>query len=277
MAIIRVIRRRRPVPFAQWGTEICDHQLPGDGPVQFAHWKHPSMGPQGICQADVDGLRMYIREGDFAIDVGAHTGDTAVPMALAAGETGRVLALEPNRHVFEILQQNASLNRSRCRIDPRCVAATESDGQYTFHYGDASYCNGGARGPRWWNPLKRKFPLAVEGRNLLVLLEQEYAAWLPRLAFVKVDAEGYDRQILATILPVLVRYRPVVRAEVFKKLGRHERRALWDMLAGAGYEVFRHVGGARPQGRPIARDGMGAERHFDILAIPCSGHLRLAA
>ena len=88
-------------------------------------------------------------------------------IALACGPTGRVLALEPNRHVYKILEQNAALNAGRTRIDCRCCAATPEDGTFVFHYGDASFCNGGAGGSRNWNPFRKKFPLQVEGRNLL--------------------------------------------------------------------------------------------------------------
>ena len=103
-----------------------------------------------------------------------------------------------------------------------------------FHYGDASFCNGGAGGSRNWNPFRKKFPLQVEGRNLLQILHNEYAECLPWLSYVKVDAEGFDRQILESILPILRERQPVVRTEVFKRLSTGERQALFDLLGLGG-------------------------------------------
>ena len=67
------------------------------------------------------------------------------------------------------------------------------------------------------------------------MLRTEFADWLPKLSYIKVDAEGYDRAILASILPILRERRPVIRTEVFRKLVASERYALFDLLADAGY------------------------------------------
>jgi FkbM family methyltransferase len=276
MSLARLFRRRQPIPFARWGWKVRDFRLPAEGLVQFAQWQHPATSITDIEQAEIDGLRQWIRPGDFAIDVGAHTGDTSVPMALAAGPAGCILALEPNRYAFDILAANARLNPDATRIDARCCAATPHDGQFTFLYGDASYCNGGAAAGRW-NPFRRKYPLAVEGQNLFRLLREEFSAWLPRLRYVKVDAEGHDLSILESILPVLRELQPVVRTEVFKKLPANDRHALYDLLADAGYSVHRYLGGAAPQGQLLARGDMTAIRHFDVLAVPLNRGARRAA
>jgi FkbM family methyltransferase len=268
MSLRRLFRRRPHVPFAEWGAEVRRFDLPAEGVVEFAQWRHPCVSEQPITQEEVDGLRQFIRPGDFVIDVGAHTGDSTVPLALACGPTGRVLALEPNRHVYKILEQNASLNAGRTRIDCRCCAATPDDGTFVFHYGDASFCNGGAGGSRNWNPFRKKFPLQVEGRNLLQILRSEYAECLPWLSYVKVDAEGFDRQILESILPILRERQPVVRTEVFKRLSTGERQALFDLLTSAGYELHRYAAGGKPVGPALARNRMNAERHFDVIALP---------
>ena len=47
---------------------------------------------------------------------------------------------------------------------------------------------------------------------------------------VKVDAEGHDRQILESILPILREARPVIRAEVYRGLKNGERCALFDQF-----------------------------------------------
>jgi FkbM family methyltransferase len=272
-----LFRRRTPLPFAEWGYDVQDIHLPQEGLVQFARWRHPCDRSAPVTQNEVEGLRQFIRPGDLAIDVGAHCGDTTLPMALAAGSDGLVLAVEPNPYVFEVLRKNAALNRERVRIAALCFAATETDGAYVFHYGDASFCNGGAPGARRWNPWRRKYPLTVTGHNLLRFLREDYASWLPRLSYVKVDAEGADRAIIESIFPIIRETQPVIRAEVFGKLSSRERHVLFELLTGNGYELFRFEGGASPCGRAIGRGQMTAERHFDILALPRDGRSRRAA
>jgi hypothetical protein len=50
----------------------------------------------------------WLRDGDTVIDVGAHTGRHAVPMAACVGHTGQVQAFEPNPRIFPVLQQRVS-------------------------------------------------------------------------------------------------------------------------------------------------------------------------
>jgi FkbM family methyltransferase len=268
MNIQRIFRRRHKLAFAEFGHEMRDFFLAHDGRVEFAQWLHPFDRPTVLTQASVDALRQFVFPGDFVIDIGAHTGDTSVPMALAAGATGCTLAIEPNPYVFKVLGKNASLNSEKTNIVPRCFAATEQDGKFVFHYSDASYCNGGFKSQQrsWF--YRRKHPLVVDGRNLLKLLQTEFADWLPRLTYIKVDAEGYDRAILQSLLPILRERRPMIRTEVFRKLLADERYALHDLLAGAGYQLHRYQDTGDPQGQLLSRSDMTREKHFDILAVP---------
>ncbi len=268
MSLQRLFRRRRSLAFAEFGCEQREFHLPHDGPIEFAQWQHPYDRPTVITQSAVDAIRAFVFPGDFAIDVGAHTGDTAVPIALAAGPNGCVLALEPNPHVFKVLGKNAALNGAKTNIVPRCVAATEKDGTFVFHYSDASFCNGGFKSQQrsWF--YRRKHPLVVDGRNLLDLLRKEFAEWLPKLAYIKIDAEGYDRAILHSLRPILRERRPVIRTEVFRKLRADERYALYDLLAGEGYRLHRYREVGDTQGELLDRVDMTRGKHFDILAMP---------
>lgn len=268
MSLPRIFRRRRHIPYAEWGCRVSDCRLPAEGMIQYADWLHPNLPQQVILQAEVDGLRTFLKPGQFAIDIGALCGDTAVPMALAAGPTGCVLALEPNPHAYKVLEVNSTLNRDKTHIEARCFAATETDGQFVFHYCDASFLNGGFRSAQRWKFFRRSHPLTITGRNLLAVLRGEFAQWLPKLAYVKVDAEGYDRAILKSIIPVLREFRPVIRTEVYRKLMNSERRALFDLLAENGYEAFRYLGGAAPVGPQLTRKTITAEKHYDMLAFP---------
>lgn len=268
MSIRRLFRRRSKLEFAEYGHDVREFLLPQDGRIEYAQWLHPYDQPKIMTQAAVDAVRQFVTPGDFVIDIGAHTGDTTVPMALAAGSTGCTLALEPNPYVFKVLEKNAKLNRGKTNIVPRCFAATEIDGEFVFHYSDASFCNGGFKSQQRWRLYRRKYPLTIQGRNLREVLRANFADWLPKLSYIKVDAEGYDRAVLASILPILTERRPVIRTEVFRKLLASERHALFDLLSGAGYRVHRFHDAAQPLGELLSRADMTRTKHFDVLAIP---------
>jgi FkbM family methyltransferase len=268
MSLQRLLHPRKRIPFANFGYDVRQFHLADDGLVEYAQWLHPNETPKLMTQSAVDAVRRFVSPGDFVIDIGAHSGDTTVPMALAAGRGGCALALEPNPYVFKVLTANAALNRDKTNIVPRCCAATQQDGDFVFHYSDAAFCNGGFRSQQRWCFYRRKHALTVHGRNLLHMLQTEFAQWLPKLSYIKVDAEGYDRAILASMLPVLRQWRPVVCTEVFRKLVPAERFALFELLAGAGYRVHRLRDAADPRGEILARQDMTREKHFDVLAIP---------
>lgn len=268
MSLQRLFRPRKRVDFADYGYELRAFDLARDGSIEYAQWLHPYDVPKLITRPAVDAIRQFVSIGDFVIDVGAHSGDTTVPMAIAAGPAGCTLALEPNPYVFKVLATNATLNLDKTNIVARCCAATQTDGDFVFHYSDAGFCNGGFRSQQRWRFYRRKHALAIKGRNLLAMLEAEFADWLPKLSYIKVDAEGYDRAILASILPIIRERRPVIRTEVYRKLLARERYELFDVLAGAGYRIHRFQDDAQPIGDVLARADMNREKHFDLLAIP---------
>jgi hypothetical protein len=71
-----------------YGHAIQIIDLPKDGRVEFARWRNPRMPELVVRQSELDELRSFIAEGDVAVDVGAQTGDSTLPIALACGATG---------------------------------------------------------------------------------------------------------------------------------------------------------------------------------------------
>ena len=257
----------------EYPFEVVTCSLPADGDVQFARWLHPGETPKTVTQDSIDALRSFLREGDVAIDIGAHTGDSTVPMALAVGAGGTVFALEPNPYVFKVLAANAGLNPARTHIVPLMFAAMPADGEFEFEYSDAGYCNGGFHQgiSRWTHG--HFSTLRVAGRNLLAYLRGHAPAALPKLRYVKIDTEGFDRAVVQSIAPLISETRPYIKTEIYKHLPRDQRAGYFDDLRVLGYRLFKCEDGRRYRGQELGRDDLTRWRHFDLFAIP-EEHLR---
>jgi FkbM family methyltransferase len=256
-----------------FGFVVEAHDLPVEGRIEVARWLHPRAYRAVPSQAAVDQLRHFLRPGDVAIDIGAHTGDTAIPVALAVGPSGLVLALEPNPYVFPVLERNASLNPEKIRILPLPFAAMRADGAYEFQYGEEGFCNGGYHeGMSKWRH-GSAYKVRVEGKNLQDFLTRFHPDLVPRLRFIKVDAEGFDLAVLETLEELLSARRPWLRVEMFD-LGKSApayRRKLYDFLAGHAYEVHRMEGDERLLGERITPENLMRWDQYDVLCVPQLG------
>ena len=66
-----------------YGYKLKRFDMPTDGIVEYAQWLHPHETEKEVTQQSVNNLRKFLSPGYVAIDIGAHTGDSTVPMALA--------------------------------------------------------------------------------------------------------------------------------------------------------------------------------------------------
>ncbi len=265
--VINAVRTRARAP-REYGYDVVEMDLGRYGALRYAQWRHPLEQPKFFDEALIDSYRSYIQEGDLAIDIGAHTGDTALPMAVAAGPNGCVLAFEPNRYVFKILEQNAALNADSTSIIPLPYAATEDDASRTFYYVDAAFCNGGYLATKEEVAQPNQFPLTVEGRNVATLLRNEYGKQLPRLSLLKVDTDGSDHLVLRSLTDILREYRPVVVTEVMVGLPVEDRESIFATLDQLDYQCFRRTEDGNWLGERVRRDDLMRWEHYDIVAIP---------
>jgi FkbM family methyltransferase len=251
-----------------YGHKIKQFDLPGDGSIEYAQWLHPHETEKEITQQSVDELRKFLSPGDVAIDIGAHTGDSTVPIALAVGKTGCVFALEPNRYVFPVLSKNAQLNAAKTNIISLMFAATPEDAQMEFQYSDSGYCNGGRfEGMSKWLH-GHAFKLAVQGKNLQSFLDAKYPQLVPRIRYIKIDTEGYEPAVLQSISGLISQCKPFMKVEVYRKLDDLQRRALYRSIAAQGYKIHKIADVGNYFGEILVEQDLSRWRHFDIFCAP---------
>lgn len=222
----------------EYPTVVTHYEFVNDGKIDFAEWSNPLTSLSGLKQETIDFFRKFIKEGDLVIDIGANIGDTTVPMALAAGKTGLALGFDPNPYVFKVLAENAKLNPEKLNIDPLCYAISVQEEEFYFVSSEASFANGGISPTKESRHGKFVHSEKIKGIQLMRFLEQNYAEWLPKLSFIKVDTEGYDKEILKSIADLIVEYKPIIVAESFGKSTDEAKMELFDVITKHGYEVF---------------------------------------
>lgn len=261
-------KQKQKNTFQEYGFEIRDFHIDNIGDIQYAQWLHPFEKPKELTYDHVLFYKKLCKEGDMIVDIGAHTGDTTVPMALAVGKEGLVLGIEPNKYVYKVLEKNAELNKEKTNIKALCFGATSEDGTFTFNYSDASFCNGGFLSQIENSAHKHNYELEVQGKNLQNYLKENHSSYLDKCSLVKIDAEGYDKEILKTIPEILNNYRPALMVECYKKLIQSERDELFDVLDEYGYDLF-HLDDfeAKSELKQIHKSNMNDEKHFEILGL----------
>ena len=264
--IFNIFRKKKE--FKSYEFQVVQFNLSKDGPVQYAQWLHPGEFGNEVKQETVNFYRRYVKEGDFVIDIGANEGDTTVPMAIAAGKQGLTLALEPNPHVFKVLTKNASLNEAITNIKAFNFAATAADGEFTFGSGDPSYGNGGIVGFTHNQARNTRYSFQVSGKNLEQYLKLDFPEYLGNLSLIKIDTEGYDKEIIKTIPGIITQYRPVIITECFGPSTKKEKQELFQLLVNHRYELFQLHDFLDSAPEKITINNMSGKKTFDILALP---------
>lgn len=251
-----------------YGYEAKKFDLPVDGEVFYAQWLHPKESAKIVEQDSINELRKFLAPGDVAIDIGAHTGDTTIPMAVAVGEIGCVFALEPNKYVFPVLKKNAEFNPDKTNIVPLMFAATETDGEFEFNYSDNGFCNGGFHENESGWRHAHAFKLKVAGKNLLNYLRANHRELAAKIRFIKVDAEGFDFSILKTLEDLISRNRPFIKAEVYKNTTLAERERFYEFFIKYDYEIFHVESENNLCGQLIKKENLNDWKHYDIFCVP---------
>jgi FkbM family methyltransferase len=249
-----------------YGHVVHQQQIEGQT-IRYADWLHPRAYSCAVKPIEVDRLREVLSDGDVAIDIGAHIGDTTLPMAVAVGASGSVIAFEANPYTAEILTVNANLNSNIGKIHAHNLAITEETRIYEFSYNDPGFMNGGAvektRGCRHGDAYR----IQVPGVQLEPFLEENYPQLVSRIKYIKIDAEGYDYFILKSISGLLDRIRPIIQAEVMKRTSETYRQDMFEFFNSRGYVVQRHDLG---ENHEIIRSAAEMQVHdnFDVFCTP---------
>ncbi len=174
------------------------------------------------------------------LDIGAHLGWFSLLFGSCAK---KVISFEPNPVVFKSLKENAESN-SQLNIIPHQLACTKENKKYIFNYSDPKIYGIGSNGGFLDNLDNKNFKNShtyeqeVEGVNLIDFLNKNYSDDISSIKFIKIDAEGYDKEILKTIRSLIEINKPVLMVESFKFLTELELEDYFNVIDSMGYKVY---------------------------------------
>ena len=166
--------------------------------------------------------------GATVIDVGANIGCFTVLAASIVGPTGRVFAIEPEESTYRQLLRNISLNRLT-NVTPLRLAVGASRGMITLHTDR--------------NRLFSSVFSSVNGREvggteqqvqMTTLVELMNAHQIPHCAYLKLDCEGAEHEIIGNMALTTAWRISQITMEVHKVPG-FDGQTLKDRLESLGY------------------------------------------
>ncbi|MCP4668996.1 MAG: FkbM family methyltransferase [Deltaproteobacteria bacterium] len=220
---------------------------------------------------DVKLFKQLISPGMCVADIGANLGHHTVVFSKQVGNSGRVIACEPQALLFQLLNANLALNNCLNVITQKC-AIGERRGQLKLWPVDYDKPdNFGALGIS-----RHHGEVQIEhaGEDVEILSTDEFLlTYLPSLDqvdFVKIDVQTYELYVLQGAKELLQGGRPLVFLEIspywMKRTG-YDYQDIYHLLWQYGYQLFEpHTSLVEPVG---IREWSGDNNEeWDLLAVP---------
>lgn len=165
-----------------------------------------------------------VHQGDWVVDVGANIGHYTCRLAECVGRSGRVIAFEPIPETFSLLASNV-LTHGRNNVTLLNAAASDRVSVAAMQL------------PKFSSGLSNYYRAALaETGDYSVLCVPIDTLGLPRVALIKIDAEGHDLAVLNGASQLIERDRPVLIVECTPD------DAVGGWIASRGYALTRAPG-----------------------------------
>jgi FkbM family methyltransferase len=199
-----------------------------------------------------------ITAGMTVFDIGAHFGYFTLLSAWLVGAGGQVHSFEPTPSTFEVLQSNAA---GRGNIHLNNLALFNRADELTFHdFGlEFSQYNSLTDGRISQEDRRRTPPRPYTVKTVTVdQYVSDTGAWP---AFIKIDAENAELEILQGMERTLTEIKPMITLEVGDGDPAHASSKPVQLLLDRGYRAYQYD----PKTRSIRRHQPQSEYHFDNL------------
>jgi FkbM family methyltransferase len=183
-----------------------------------------------FSQHEVELYKKIVKKGDVVVEAGANIGALTLPLArlVATGDgagPGTVLAFEPQRVLYQLLNANLALNRVQ-NVQAQRAAVGQKSGMLGIPAIDYSKPGNFAG-----HSMKDASPERVR----IVTID---SLRLRRLDFLKIDVEGMESKVLRGAKRTIARCQPVIYCENDRK---EKSARLIACLTAMGYRIYWHL------------------------------------
>jgi FkbM family methyltransferase len=179
-------------------------------------------------------IRISLKNGDNALDIGGNIGLQSIRMAQCVGDTGKVYAFEPLIYLQKKLSRNISLNKVlNITIFPCALSDKESEADFAINKAS-------------WN--QGTFSLTndisgAEKQHVIVKVADHMSEIqsLSSLGLVKIDVEGFEYQVLQGLTQTLQKHKPRIIFEYDKNYWAKTNQNISDcyaFLSTLGYTCY---------------------------------------
>jgi FkbM family methyltransferase len=217
-----------------------------------------------------DAIVPFLQSGAVFLDIGANVGYFTLLAASRVGDTGEVIAFEPNPDNCRLLKRSIKENSFKnTRLYPYAVAERK---QRLRIYPDTSNSTGLVLGEQ-----SQAAAAAVPLCDVRGVVLDEFMKKCKKIDIVKIDIDGGEPHALEGMRSLISRHRPVLFVEfcpkLIEKVSRVEPHAFLDRLSALEYDLF--VIGTkgrsdRPQGKQEILDYFAQTNstHLDLMGRP---------
>ncbi|HEY9003247.1 MAG TPA: FkbM family methyltransferase [Mucilaginibacter sp.] len=179
-------------------------------------------------------IKISLRPGDVALDIGGNIGLQSIRMSRSVGEQGKVFAFEPLVHLQEKLSRNIKLNKAdNVKLFPYALSNAESEAD--FHISKGNWNQG------TFNISSNQPGTEVQHVIIKVADEIPDIKALNRLDLVKIDVEGFEYQVLLGLKQTIGKHKPRIIFEYDKNYWEANAQNFsecFDFLSSLSYTLY---------------------------------------
>jgi FkbM family methyltransferase len=222
-------------------------------------------------------INLCVTSGSACVDAGAHKGYVTLQMARACGQSGKVYAFEPDPRAFRALSLNVIRNNLEGVVSALQRGLGDAASVQTLYL---------SRQLGWSSRFMNEVasPTIIDAVPVtFVPFDEIYAADAGHardLAFVKIDCEGSECQVIDGMRGTLGATDPVLWIEVNPgalAAAGQEPKILTGMIRDLGFEVFRvhrpptWLGRRYIELETLSSGGPVTDSYYDVLCVRRAG------
>lgn len=220
-------------------------------------------------RGDLNALVSILEDNDIVIDIGAHVGTFAIPIAAHLSPKGRVVAIEAHPDTYRLLSRNIAISGARGSLEANLVLLSAPESLPRL-----PVMHAGNTGGTWFQTASVAAGETITPTSLDSWLEARADLLPPTI--IKIDVEGAELDVLRGAERTIAAHRPLLMVEVSH--GQLERygvsvQHLDEWFGSHDYDLFVSTGTRNTTESDYRITRLPSlvgydQRVFDIIAVP---------